>query len=90
MFSNFSFQLIALVNVTINNTKCRVKIQNRFSEPINVKHGVRQGDALVCLLFNTVLGKVITDAAVNMRGTIFYKSLQILAYADDTDTIGRT
>jgi sorting nexin-29 len=45
---------------------------------------------LVCLLFNIALEKVIRDAAVNIRGTIFYKSVQILAYADDIDIIGRT
>jgi hypothetical protein len=74
----------------MNNTQRRVKIQNKLSEPINVKNGVRQGDALVCLLFNIALEKVIRDSAVNTRGTIFYKSVQILAYADDIDIIGRT
>jgi sorting nexin-29 len=49
-----------------------------------------KGDALACLLFNIPLEKVIADAAVNTRGTIFYKSVQILAYADDLDIIGRT
>jgi sorting nexin-29 len=39
---------------------------------------------------NIALEKVIRDAAVNIRGTIFYKSVQILAYADDTDITGRT
>jgi hypothetical protein len=38
----------------MNNTQCRIKIQNRFSKPINVKNGIQQGDALVCLLLNTV------------------------------------
>ena len=87
---NIPQKLIALVKTTMNNTQCRVKIQNRFSEPIKVKNGVWQGDVLDCLLFNIALEKVIRDAAVNKRGTIFYKSIQILAYADDTDIIGRT
>jgi hypothetical protein len=30
-------KLIALVKATMNNTKCRVKIQNRLSDPITVK-----------------------------------------------------
>jgi sorting nexin-29 len=34
--------------------------------------------------------KVFRHAALKTRGTIFYKSFQILAYADDTDIIGRT
>ena len=87
---NIPQKLIALVKATMNNTQCRVKMQNRLSEPINVKNGVRQGDALACLLFNIALEKVIRDAAVNIRGTIFYKSVQILAYADNIDIIGRT
>jgi hypothetical protein len=74
----------------MNNTKCRVKIQNRLSEPISVKNGVRQGDALACLLFNIALEKVIIDVAVNIRGTNFYKSVQILTHVDDIDIIGRT
>jgi sorting nexin-29 len=49
----------------MNSTQCRVKIQNRLSEPIDVKNGIRQGDALACLLFNIALEKVIRDAAVN-------------------------
>ena len=64
-------KLIALVKAKMNNTRCRFKVQNRLSELINVKNGIRQGDALVCLLFNITLEKVIRDAAVNTRGTIF-------------------
>jgi hypothetical protein len=41
-------------------------------------------------LFDIALEKVIRDAAVNIRGIIFYKCIQILAYADDIDIIGRT
>jgi sorting nexin-29 len=75
---NIPQKLIALVKATMNRTQCRVKVQNRLSEPINVKNGDRQGVALACLLFNIALEKVIRDAAVNIRGTIFHKSVQIL------------
>ena len=87
---NIPQKLIALVKATMNNTHCWVKMHNWLSEPINIKNWVRQGDALACLLFNIALEKVIRDAALNIRGTIFYKSVQILEYADDIDIIGRT
>jgi len=51
---------------------------------------VRQGDALACLLFNIALEKVIWDLGIQTRGTIFFKTVQILAYADDTDLLART
>ena len=41
-------------------------------------------------MFNTALEKVTREAAVNTRGTISYKSVQISAYANDIDMIGRT
>jgi len=56
---NIPQKLIALVKATMNNTQCRVKIQNKLSEPINIANGVRQGDALACLLFNIASEKVI-------------------------------
>ena len=50
--------------------------------------GLRQGDGLACLLFNLALDRPICDLRANTTGTIFYKSTQILAYADDIDIIG--
>ena len=54
--------------------------------------GLRQGDGLSCLLFNIALEGVIRGAGLNndIRGTIFYRSLQFLGFADDIDIIGRT
>jgi sorting nexin-29 len=49
---------------------------------------VRQGDALACLLFNIALEKVIRDSGIQTRGTIFFKTVQILAY--DIDLMART
>jgi sorting nexin-29 len=51
---------------------------------------LRQGDALACILFNIALEKIICEANINQCGNIFYKSLQILAYADDIDIISRS
>jgi 4-hydroxy-L-threonine phosphate dehydrogenase PdxA len=42
------------------------------------------------LLFNIALEKVIRYAKINTRGGIFCKSVQIFAYADDIDIVGRS
>jgi sorting nexin-29 len=75
--------LIRLTKLTMTNNCAMVKLRNVLSRQFDIKVGVRQGDPLACLLFNTSLENVIRDAKVETRGTIFNKSVQILAYADD-------
>jgi hypothetical protein len=41
-------------------------------------------------LFNIALEKAVRDAGIEKRGTIYHKSVQVLASADDIDIIGRT
>ena len=48
----------------------------------------RQGGGHACLLFNLALERAIRDSRVETTVTIFYKSIQILVYADDIDIIG--
>ncbi|GFW61095.1 putative endonuclease-reverse transcriptase [Trichonephila clavipes] len=81
--------LLALLTLILKETKVQVSIQSDFffTEHLDVKNGVRQRDALVCLLFNIALEKVIRDSNINIRGNI---SVQILAYADDIGIIART
>ena len=83
-------KLIKLVKATMDNSQCRVKIQADLSDPFITRNGLRQGDSLACLLFNIALEKIIRDAGIQTRGTIFYKSVQILAFADDIDIIARS
>jgi hypothetical protein len=61
-----------------------------LSEPFLTQRGPRQGDTLACLLFNIALEKVIRDSGIERRGIIYYKSVQVLAYAHDLDIIGRS
>lgn len=55
-----------------------------------MENGLRQGDALSCLLFNIILECIFRDSGINTKGIIFDKSIQVLAYADDVDIIART
>jgi sorting nexin-29 len=69
----------------MEGTTAKVKVQNELSESFHIWNGLRQRDALACILFNIALEKIVRDVNINQRGNIFYKSVQILAYADDTD-----
>jgi hypothetical protein len=51
---------------------------------------VRQCDALACILFNIAFEKVIRNSDIQTRRTIFLKTVQILAYADEIDILSRT
>ncbi|GFY30550.1 putative endonuclease-reverse transcriptase [Trichonephila clavipes] len=83
-------KLLRLISLTLSETKIVVKVQNDLSDQLEIKNGVRQGDALACLLFNLALEKVVRNSNINTRGNIFNKSIQLLAFADDIDIIART
>jgi sorting nexin-29 len=51
-------KLIRLVKLTLKHMRCRVKIHNNLSEQFDTSIGLRQGDALSCILFNLALEKI--------------------------------
>jgi hypothetical protein len=52
---------------------------NNLSEPFGTSRG----------LFNIALAKVVRDSRIETKGTIYNKTVQILAYADDIVLVGR-
>ena len=74
--------------MTMTNVTCQVRVDGNLSGPFVTTKGLRSGDGLACLLLNLALEKAIRDSRVETTGTIFYKTTQILAYADDIDIIG--
>jgi len=83
-------KLVRLCRMTLENSRCSVRVGEDLTEAFHVKKGLRQGDALSCDLFNIALERIVRNSVANWRGTIFHKSVQLLAYADDIDVIGRT
>ena len=82
-------KLIRPCRMTLSNWCNSVKVRKVFSEPFDTVRGFRQADPLSCDLFNwrVCYGRWV---GVHRNGAIFYKSVQLLAYADDIDIIGRT
>lgn len=74
----------------MKNAACSKRVQSSLSSQFGATNGLRQGDALACLLFSVVLEKVTKDSGIQTRRLIFYNLVQILAYADDLDLVFRT
>ncbi|XP_055375392.1 uncharacterized protein LOC129608093 [Condylostylus longicornis] len=80
-------KLIRLACATLRNTKAKVLVQGKLTNSFNIDSGVKQGDALSALIFNMMLHYAINE--IDPGATIFIKSYQICAYADDIVILSR-
>lgn len=85
----FPNKLIRLLNATLQGVTCCVKVQAVCSQPFESTVGLRQGDGLSTKLFNIALEGVVRRSGVEVSGSIFQKSAQLLGFADDIDIVGR-
>lgn len=79
----FETKLIRLV-------KCCVKVQNDLSDVFAVMEGLKQGDALSCLLFNLALEIAMRRAGIQTNKTLVNGTVQVLGFADDLNLASRT
>jgi sorting nexin-29 len=56
---NIPQKLIGLTRAMLTHVNCRVKMQNSRSESFRTSVGLNQGDALLCILLNLALEKVV-------------------------------
>jgi hypothetical protein len=54
-----------LVELTHKTGRCRVETFNGITESCQTKKGLRQGDAVSCLLFNLAIGNVIREISLD-------------------------
>lgn len=78
-----------LIQETLTNTTSKVKFMGEVSEPFEIKTGVRQGDGLSPILFNSVLEKIIRTWEKGVSGVKMGRhkdrtvNIKCLAFADD-------
>jgi hypothetical protein len=69
--------------------KSKSEIQSYMSGEFTVDRELKHGDVLSTQLFNITLEKIMRSIEINRGGTIFNRSLQYLAYADDVNLTSR-
>ena len=65
------------------------KKRTTMTDGFKVGNGLKQGDGLVPNLFSTAQDYVIRQLSVQAKSTIFYKSVQLIGYADDINIMRR-
>jgi hypothetical protein len=82
---HFEDKLIKLIEISILEKFVKVRVGSIITDPILVKSGLRQGDAMSPILFNIVVEKVIREMNITpQEGVKLQPSyIRLLAYADD-------
>ena len=80
-------KLIRLVKTTLTNSRAVVEACQGRTDVFSINNGLRQGDALLTILFNPVLEAALLK--IDLRGNISTRTKQLCAYADDVVIIAR-
>jgi hypothetical protein len=83
-------KLVRLTEATMDDSTYYVKIGTMITNGFKVRNGSKQGVRLARNLFSIALEFVIRQLSVQAEATIFYKSVQLIGYADDINIMGRT
>ena len=79
---------VSLFNMVTQHTKAKIKLNNEYTEQIEVKNGIKQGDPLSTILFYTVMESLMKT--LEIRGNITTRLKQVCVYADYVVVLTRT
>ena len=87
-------KLIKMIEICTHNSKSKVKLGNKMTEPFQTVSGLRQGCILSPLLFSFAMEKITRTILNRPEGMIINNNInnniKDLSYADDIDLIAPT
>jgi hypothetical protein len=84
-------KIIRLITLLNTGNRTKIQLQKRTSRTIQTNTGIRQGDSLSPILFNTIMDQIISTTKETPAGyKIGNTKLHCICYADDATLIADT